>query len=183
MSILVKDPPLVFLHIPKTGGRSVRVWLKNHCNGFDPKHKTMHMDYAWNKMYIRKAYDIDTDSILTFTVVRNPWDRIVSAYFDFLSKQEECTFQDFVLNKLHNTTFKRRMSDYVGKNTHVIRFENLKKEFTFIQDYVKVYEPLGHIGKSKRTHYSEYYDNETREYVSKMYSKDVERFNYKFEEA
>lgn len=181
MSILVKEPAGVFLHIPKTAGRSIRSWLQNNCKGFEPKHKVMHMDYNWNKKYIQKAYDIDINNIFSFTVVRNPWDRIVSAYYDYLSKNEGCTFHVFVTEKLGSTTFKKQMCDYAGSATHILKFENLNEDFRIVQDYFRSNESLNHVGKTKHKHYSEYYTDELVELVRQRYILDIERFEYEFE--
>lgn len=181
MSILVKEPSAIFLHIPKTAGRSTRSWLQTNCKGFEPKHKVMHMDYAWNKKYIQKAYGIDISTIFSFTIVRNPWDRIVSAYYDYLSKNAHCSFEDFIKEKLITTTFKKQMYHYVGENTYVMRFENLQNDFKRIQDYFSIEHKLDHVGKTNHTHYSEYYNNELINIIREKYSTDIERFDYEFQ--
>ena len=35
--------------------------------------------------------------------------------------------------------------------------------------------------KSNHEHYSYYYDDESREYIGKLFEKDIKRFNYKFD--
>ncbi len=66
--------------------------------------------------------------------------------------------------------------DFIG------RFENLK------EDYKKVFRILGvknppkleHRRKSKRKHYREYYNEETKNLIKKRYKKDLEFFGYTF---
>lgn len=181
MSILIKEPLGLFLHIPKTAGRSMRNWLKEYCGGFEPKHKVMHMDYNWNKKYIQKAYGINVDDGFTFTVVRNPWDRMVSAYHDFLDKNAYCTFEEFIKVKLDHTTFKKQMYHYVGSNTHVLYFENLMNDFEIVKNYFGVEYNMDHIGKTNHTHYSKYYNDELIELVHNRYADDIERFKYEFQ--
>lgn len=80
------EKSLLFIHIPKTGGTSVEVFFeKLGCNTFlSPK------EYRSFRKHLKIApahYDInfiseifDLNSIYSFTIVRNPLDRIFSIY-------------------------------------------------------------------------------------------------------
>ena len=54
-----------------------------------------------------------------------------------------------------------------------IRYENLQQDFNKVCDKIGIQRRrLYHYSRSKRNHYTKYYDNNTREMIAKMYAKD-----------
>ena len=190
----------IFLSTMKTGGTSLNQAL---IKIDDPDKKVYDLDEndpMLPKNYDRKFYkhsscfDLQEDkykNYLKFAFVRNPWDRVLSWFFFYsrfnvmknLSTKDE-TFNDFILNKSksyrwggdnqsqHNFT---KCCDFIG------RYENLQEDFNIICDKIKIpRQELPHFNKTKHKHYTEYYDDETREIVAEKYAKDIEYFGYKF---
>lgn len=68
-----------------------------------------------------------------------------------------------------------------GGIDHVMRFETLKRDFKKVQEFYHCFEPLPHANRSDHTHYSEYYNDDLKRYVSKLYEEELERLEYRFE--
>ncbi len=79
--------------------------------------------------------------------------------------------------------FERQLGT-LDKINYVGRFENLQEDFDIVCKKLNLPEiSLSHTNKSRfnPVHYSEFYDNETRQLVEKEYAKDIEYFGYEFE--
>lgn len=142
-----------------------------------------------------------------FAFVRNPWDRLVSLYYYFRSnrtykKRYISTIKDFdfFCKNLHVPTIGfynvkglsqcnnqadwlldkdgRLLVDFIG------RFENLQEDYKKVCDIIGL-KPirLPHLKKTKRYHYSVYYNKETKQIIADRFKKDIGMFNYDFEKS
>jgi len=143
------------------------------------------------------------EKLFTFTFVRNPWDRMVSFYHYRLKSKllrPDMDFREFIL-RLKSSKFGEigtynfyghyfGSSDFVSdRNNNIIvdfigKYENRQKDIQYIANKIGSKE-LGKIAIQKATpakkHYSDYYDDETKMIIEKVYHKDIELFGYKFE--
>ena len=188
----------IFVHIPKCAGISLgRAMFGEYAGN--------HMNIATYQLIFSKA---EFDSYFKFAFVRNPWDRLVSA-FHFLKKGgiaardkvwasanlvEFDTFDDFVKRWLTSDNvltwehFKpqyRYICDPHGKLQvdYVGRFEQIEVDFDYICEQIGINVELPHhneTGKEKK-HYRSYYTEETKQIVAEVYQKDIEMFNYQFD--
>ena len=88
----LENEKLIFIHVPKTGGTFVErklAKLKNKVFGG-------HSNYIHFK---NKIKSIDNYNI--FSIVRNPYDRLISAYFYFI-KPERCKYDKNEWKELGN---------------------------------------------------------------------------------
>jgi len=65
---------------------------------------------------------------------------------------------------------------------YILRFEHLEEMWNKMFEELG-YEPpkLPNKNVSKHKHYSEYYDDETREFVGKLFEKDIKEFGYEYQ--
>lgn len=182
--------PILWYEVAKTGSSSIIYFFESK---FKKVHKVQHQNIKKHRCF-------------KFTFVRNPWSRIVSTFEDktkkvistkwehpFYKKYKNHSFKDFVaeINKLdidsENCDNHIRLQvnqidfnhlDFLG------RFENLQQDFDKIcLNFKNIKESkLPHKNKSSLEHYTEYYDNETRQIVAEKYAKDIEYFGYEFGE-
>jgi len=183
----------IFVHIPKVAGFSITSRLGVPVVG----HRTLSSILKNNTGCI---------GYLKLAFVRNPWDRTVSAfhymrkggcgehnqddYRDFKKYfNEPKSFEEFIKSNTFNAVVDNQqhfkaMTYYLDGNLDFIgRFENLQEDFDIVCDKIGIpQQKLPHKNKSKHKHYTEYYDDETREIVAEKYAKDIEYFGYKFGE-
>jgi len=171
------DDKIAFVHIFKTGGSSITKWYEQHVN-----------INILNKHYNHYCLSVvENPASISFTVIRNPWDRVVSMYFNICRNfpNFDIIFDNYVLYDMKTTlvggkplsTPQIRWSEQV---THVLRFENIDKDFKIIQDIFQCYEPLYKPTQINHDHYRTYYNDETRRAVAEMFKEDIEAFGYEF---
>ena len=84
---------ILFIHIPKTGGSVIENEIKKQCiqklysghtnNLLDSPYNSKSLQHQfYNTLYkYRHKLELDFDNLKIFTVVRNPYDRTISALF------------------------------------------------------------------------------------------------------
>ena len=201
----------IFIHICKCGGTSIhdllgpqeKIWRRDSANiGFawEEEYKALSLCGAhFTIEAIRKEIDPRIfEKTFKFAVVRNPWSRLVSAYhygsltharsFDhFVENINEYVWcEDFkkILKAVHALNCLDWISDDRGNVLvdFVAKIENLQGDFNIICDRMGIpRQQLPHTNKSDHKHYSEYYNDKTKQIVAERYAKDIEYFGYEFE--
>ena len=207
----IKQHGFWFVDIPRTSSSSIRSELGKHLgvvygkrNIIESEHRTPqiivdHISASRFREYL--GHEL-WDEIYTFSLVRNPWDRTLSHYLYRVKITEivDLSFRDYVIKlnsaqadtplfRFHGTRFgaydflydesDNLLVDYVGK------FETRAQDLKIISEKIGV-TSLGklHLQSAKPTHlhYSDAYDEETKEIIYNLYRKDIDAFDYHFEE-
>ena len=183
-----------FVHCQKCAGETIEQALSGKANkGYrgDPYRGSPEKHFSVND-YIEKYGEDEWKDYFTFSFVRNPWDRVISwiSYRDKRWKlyggkitpqiiKKEVNRQLFYENTYHKllSLESERKPDYIG------RFESLQEDFDLVCDKIGITrQPLPHNNKTIHKHYTEYYNSDTRNLVEKIYIKDIEYFNYEFQD-
>ena len=196
---------IIFIHIPKTGGSSLNGLLRR--KGISVKdHNIRDPNFKYLKQIPRE------ESEIRFCIVRNPFDRVVSAFF-YLSKGGNCKedledaknynilkykgdFELFVKNEFYDNSpifeqihFKEQYKWICDDDGNllvdeVLSFENLKDNVKYFLKKNKINTwswRFPHRNKSKHSHYSSYYTEETKKIIAKVYETDFKLFHYSSE--
>lgn len=205
-----KPTPFIFVHIPKCAGTSVEeafIPILTERRAF-VELSEMERSRFWlpgrkglqHSKLKRYGQHFNLKNFLKFSFVRNPWDRAVSqiGYLNSLGAEifagkdfkeqlrAYCAETRFLwghhlgacqVDYLLDGSGRMRM-DFIG------RFESLEADFQTVCLNLGL-DPipkLPHVFNSGRSaHYSTYYDEESAEWISRRYARDIDRFGYKFE--
>lgn len=185
----------IFVHITKTAGTSVALTLF----GALPYH---YRAWEYRVIFGRK----DFKDYFKFAYVRNPWDRLYSAFsflkgggWDDKDKQwaeknlhDIDDFNDFVNDWLTPERLYAHMhfwpqSDFICDNKnqamidYLAYFEAISEDFDYIAQRIGCTESLQHTNASKRQGYREVYTQEARRKVALLYASDISNFGYTFD--
>ncbi len=178
----------IFIHINKTGGSSV----ENALNiPFEHKTALEKIDEAGQENWNRK---------FTFTIVRNPWDKVVSHYhYRVKTNQTDLHDKPIGFREWVRCAYGTQDTRYYDNpkmfmpQTHwisdrsgnslvdkIIKFESIEQGFNEVLEELGMKATLPHFKKFNRGAYSEHYDEETSAIVKKCFESDIETFDYQF---
>jgi hypothetical protein len=189
----------IFVHIPKCAGVSINRALFGNLGG--GHHSAMDYQIIYQRSIFNNYYK--------FTFVRNPWDRIFSAY-NFLKKggfnegdkiwaeknlDTYDTFDKFVcewVNKKNIHTKNHFVPQYhyicnaSGKIMvdYIGRFETINKDYEHILEKIGLKNEIKHENKTsnqkKMACYTEYYTENTKKIIADVYEKDINLLGYEY---
>ena len=188
----------IFIHIPRTGGTSIE---KHFGYNGDPAWWGGDGKKHWNLNQYKEALSNEQfDNYFKFTFIRNPWDIVISNYMDrgwysspvqgrggeigYHSGKKLSYFLEHYQPAAHEygdsffDYFNPKQIDFIG------RFENRVKDLNFISKKIGINLNSRTVARRcvNKKHYTEYYDDETREIVAQKYARDIEYFGYEFGE-
>jgi hypothetical protein len=186
-----QDQSFIFVHINKTAGTSV-----GNAIGLPVK------DHLTAMEIIERVGKVAWDNAFKFSLVRNPWDRVVSLY-EYRRKKNKTqiatrgiTFSDWVELVFGDNpdpfycnnpkSFQPQVEwlkddeekfsiDFVGK------FETIAQDFEYIRNEIGIDAVLPHLNASDRGGYQAYYNQYTRDVVAHRFGEDNEMFGYRFQ--
>ena len=138
---------------------------------------------------------------LFFTVVRNPFARIVSAYRQFFEQQQDLLiYEDYLFGVLRSYHSFKDFLNIIKLIPDILKDQHLKPQHTFLTFYerqgieVKILKleerdtveeffyayglTLKPLNQSDAYDYRAYYDEDTLKLVHQLYDEDIRRFGY-----
>lgn len=200
----IKKHNVFFIHIPKTGGSTIlkmfgldvaleQTLFSDIFFHFDEKYEYIHSSA---KMLKKMAPDVYS-SCFKFTIVRNPYDRLVSEYFwrkkyfrTHAFDSSDMSFDQFLIHVHDNMNLLMKMphleishflsqKSFVDKNVKVFKYEMFDDCVDFLVKKYNLNKPVIRENQTEHEHYEFYYTPKLKKLVQEMYLADFHEFGYK----
>lgn len=184
----------IFIHVPKCAGESIETVFLGR--PFNVSKYEGHPEKHWGVREISRAYPVQYATYFRFSVVRNPWDRVISwvRYRDIRWSRTTGSFEERLWADLNDDHFVRFMLAHTCDSLlfldgrlgvdRVLRLENLQPGFDEVCDLLDMPRvELPHRNRTEHAHYSAYYDRASRLKVAELFEKDIREFDYSFQSA
>ncbi|WP_120500274.1 sulfotransferase family 2 domain-containing protein [Roseovarius sp. EL26] len=213
--IISRGRRYIFVHIPKTGGTAMAMALEGRAMKDDVligdtpkaqrrKARLKHLQTTGRLWKHSTLSDIDgivqaheLKELYNFTLVRNPWDRLVS-YYHWLQGQtfdhqavklaQQLDFSAFlnaspIRHSLRAQPYRQYMtaSDGIEYCNAYVRLEHLEQDLASVWTHLgfKLDIPVANTSERRRD-YRFYYSNEDTDLVARICSRDIAQFGYQF---
>ena len=183
----------IFIHIPKTSGNSLSLFLKDFIDNEviqrkslmgkeqgisilceitkkDIKHKSIE--------YYQDLYGEKINDYYKFTIVRNPYDRVLSYYFwSKGEKNQNFNRNEFIKFVRNNKSFQNK---YIDNSFNIVRFEKLIEELKNIKHFKNIVDfndyPKLNASSNSKKNYKKILDKELKDLIFNKYKKDFQLF-------
>lgn len=192
---ICRNRKIAFIHIPKNAGSTIEQALDlKHRDNFYQEEKIKKYSVCPQHLTCEElSNEIDLSNYNIFTIVRNPYDRLVSEFYHsktnfWTSKLRHKPFAEFIhsISKLNLVERKYIFDGHLEpqysfiKNWQdkikIFKYENLSECFKYLND---LYGPLN-FGHENKSHQNKSYKwtNELKNIVYSLYQEDFEKFGY-----
>ena len=192
--MIIEKHKTIFVHIPKNAGTSIKIFF-----GMKGPKDMLPLSQHDTIKDIKEKIPNKYKEYKKFTIVRNPYSRMISWFFYLKKKTNPTNFITGEVNKEQlefkkNVDFKQWVKsdfkyfnvysrdllmpqyNWVDETVTVLKFENLKEE---LEKFFKYKINIPHNNATNHEKYINYYDQESLDIVYDKYKKDFEKFNYK----
>lgn len=213
--IVSRERGYIFVHIPKTGGTSIALALEDRAMADDiligdtPKAKRRKNRLKgvetdgrlWKHATLSDAHGLITADemveMFCVTLVRNPWDRIVS-YYHWLQEQsfdhpavmlsKQLGFSDFIDHPSTEAALRAapyssymRDPDGIERADHYIRLEHLQADLEPFEAHLGFSLAMPHVNRSQRDQdFRSFYSDTDANRIADVCAEDIARFGYNF---
>lgn len=146
-----------FIHIPKNGGSSIRNWLDLESESLKigqrkyDRGTRIHSNFRFQSEYNSNFKTFE--DYFKFCIVRNPWDRAVSIYYNYIKDNKQPYFYKWNVNPNPKfgdiDNFKKWFLDVYYNlykfNDNKISYSNRPLHFLFLPQYYFVIDKSGSI--------------------------------------
>ncbi len=181
-----KKHKILFIHNQKCAGRSIKILLKKTFGEEIMPENSNH----WSLNQLDYYLEDDLNDYFKITSVRNPWDRIVSYYYNAKKNNPDLywlkSFGTFCSKAdLKPLTMQRKICTAGEiKIDFCLRVENIEEDIDNIMRKMRVdrYPKIGveNHNTTRRKHYKECYTSRTKKIIEDIFAWEIDKFNYKF---
>lgn len=179
----------IWFRVPKNGTRTLLNSM--HSNGI-----TLDVEEPYMIRYSPRAYR----DYCKFAVIRNPWDRLVSCWHNKVLRKNAFGLPEELHRRLHDfpafvdhvaqRDIEKCDTHYASQSSlinlddvdHLIRMDSFERDVTRVFQTIGVdsFEIRSTNRTPSRKNYAEYYTEETRDRVGRIYEKDIRNFDFRF---